>query len=857
MKHSLLVVGAMTNAEEASVIYRQNDICTEFTKEGNYTTSRTAEHLVKEVLESSQVIALGAGGDYANMLLIPLRYGDRTTGVLKVLNKKDEATSLSSLFSLQDEKILVSLSLLMGEAILALSQDKEVDLEPLYSKVKEMASALSTFSLLSVIRTAAQNLLDCDRATVFTREGEFLVVKAQALEQEVPLNYKVPVGSGIVGSVVKTGATEIIADAYLDPRFNNEMDLRTGYRTKTVLCMPVKDSDGRVSAALQMINKRNGVFTTEDAELLELFSEQVGSVLQSTTLFNQTLEEKSQLYNILNSLGSYIIVLDAQGRLVLCNKPIEALFGVAERLARRSHFTVWLRENQTLQQDVTLAFEHPSKKIERQNQTIYSQLLRSGSLFSLEVLRSNKPPAKTFHYTVQGLSDLFSKKHAGAVLILEDASEFEALRSKFADMEVKLKDLTTPVLMETGLQKCINQLTAISKTLDLSQEKDAISEVIESLKAGNLYSPQLTVNSDLDDLNTDLKALRDFLTADCQEPSHLAISKTISARRSLEAEPYVELTELRNWNLQTLEVENFMPLIIAMLDDFELFSHFGLDRSYFMNYVDAIHELCEIRKNPFHNFTHCFTVMHSTYMILVSTPAKACFNPSEILALLLAALVHDVDHTGRGNSFEVNKGSHLALLYHDKSVLEQHHAAVAFFTMQREGCNILGSLDPDLKKRVRQIMIAAIMDTDMAAHFRIMPEMKSRFADLAECPFGSRETDTKAFAGFLLHCTDLGHPAKEYSICVQWSQLVCQEFSAQYRAEVALGLPVTDFMKDLEKPAVYYKNEVNFLNFVVLPLWKGLQGWLGSSVTHCVDNIEANKATMQRKLQEILDSEQS
>mmetsp|Transcript_15789 Transcript_15789/g.28859 ORF Transcript_15789/g.28859 Transcript_15789/m.28859 type:complete len:1653 (-) Transcript_15789:44-5002(-) len=856
LKYALLVVSAMTNAEEASLIYRQNEIYTEFTKDANFITSRVAEHLIKDVMENNQIMTLEAGIDYSNMLLIPLRWNDRSTGVLKLINKKDESTSLLSVFSRQDEKVLLELSFFLGEVILAISQDKEVNLEPLYSKVKEMASALNTYTLLSVIRTAAQNLLSCDRATVFTREGDFLVVKAQALEQEVPLNYKVPVGSGIVGCVVQTGATEIIADVYTDPRFNNEMDLRTGYRTRSMLCMPVKNTDGRVIAALQMINKRNGIFSSEDAELLELFSEQVGSVLQSTSLFNQTLEESCQLYNIINSLGSNILVLDSQGRLILSNKPIENLFGVAERLARRSHFTVWLRENPILIQDVTQVLEQPTKKIERQSQKLVSrQLLRSGTLSTLEVLRQNKNQTKTFNYTCQGLTDLFSKKNSGAVLIFEDASELESLRNKFADMEIKIKDLTTPVQIETALTKCISKLSKVARTIGAGKEKEVIGEVIESLKKGNLYIPQLIFSNGLDELNSDLKALRDFLTAQCIEPKSLSNSKTSRSRKSSDPGGNLELGELRDWNLNTLEVENFHPMIIAMLEDFELFDAFNIDRGNFVNFIGCIHELCEIRKNPFHNFTHCFTVMHTTYMILVSTPAKACFGPSDILALLLAAIVHDVDHTGRANSFEVNKGSHLALLYHDKSVLEQHHAAVAFLTMQRSSCNILENLDSETRKRVRQIMIAAIMDTDMAAHFRILPEMKSRFAELSENPFGTRESDTKAFAGFLLHCADLGHPAKDYSVMSRWSQLVCQEFSAQHREEVELGLPITEFMKDLEKPTVYYKNEINFLTFVILPLWKCSEGWLGSSILHCVENVEANIRIMQHKLQEIIGEE--
>ena len=68
-------------------------------------------------------------------------------------------------------------------------------------------------------------------------------------------------------------------------------------------------------------------------------------------------------------------------------------------------------------------------------------------------------------------------------------------------------------------------------------------------------------------------------------------------------------------------------------------------------------------------------MLQATYNLLCGTPAGDIFEVLDIFALLIASLCHDADHTGRNNSFEVNKKSPIAIKYNDVSVLENHHAA--------------------------------------------------------------------------------------------------------------------------------------------------------------------------------------
>ena len=85
----------------------------------------------------------------------------------------------------------------------------------------------------------------------------------------------------------------------------------------------------------------------------------------------------------------------------------------------------------------------------------------------------------------------------------------------------------------------------------------------------------------------------------------------------------------------------------------------------------------------------------------------------EKYSLLIAAICHDVDHTGRTNAFEIAKISKLSLKFNDESVLENHHASTTFKILCNENYNILADLSDEIFKSVRKLVISNILATDM------------------------------------------------------------------------------------------------------------------------------------------------
>jgi GAF domain-containing protein len=93
---------------------------------------------------------------------------------------------------------------------------------------------------------------------------------------------RIPLGSGIAGAVAASGVAVRVDDAYRDPRFNREVDERTGFRTRSVLALPVRDREGRVFGVAQLLNRRDGrVFDASDEERFARFTARIGVILES------------------------------------------------------------------------------------------------------------------------------------------------------------------------------------------------------------------------------------------------------------------------------------------------------------------------------------------------------------------------------------------------------------------------------------------------------------------------------------------------------------------------------------------------------------------------------------------------
>jgi HD-GYP domain-containing protein (c-di-GMP phosphodiesterase class II) len=152
---------------------------------------------------------------------------------------------------------------------------------------KAMSAERDLDLLLPLILFEASKVVEADRCSLFIldRERNELWSKvAQGAKKEIRL----PVGSGIAGQVASGGAPINIPDAYADSRFNRSFDESSGYRTQTILCVPMRDATGEVTGVIQALNKRGGrIFDAEDEELLLALGAQAAGAIENALLHEE------------------------------------------------------------------------------------------------------------------------------------------------------------------------------------------------------------------------------------------------------------------------------------------------------------------------------------------------------------------------------------------------------------------------------------------------------------------------------------------------------------------------------------------------------------------------------------------
>src|SRR6266536_3598273 len=117
-----------------------------------------------------------------------------------------------------------------------------------------------------VVRLAAE--LDCDRATFFLVDNDAFEVRSKAATLLEIKEIRQSMRRGVVGYVARTGRALNLKDVYNDPRFDRPTYQKTGYRSKSMLTMAIRERDGAVMGVLQALNKRSGVFTPEDEKTM-------------------------------------------------------------------------------------------------------------------------------------------------------------------------------------------------------------------------------------------------------------------------------------------------------------------------------------------------------------------------------------------------------------------------------------------------------------------------------------------------------------------------------------------------------------------------------------------------------------
>uniref|UniRef100_A0A182F0N0 Phosphodiesterase n=2 Tax=Anopheles albimanus TaxID=7167 RepID=A0A182F0N0_ANOAL len=285
------------------------------------------------------------------------------------------------------------------------------------------------------------------------------------------------------------------------------------------------------------------------------------------------------------------------------------------------------------------------------------------------------------------------------------------------------------------------------------------------------------------------------------------------------------LKTLDDWSFDVFalaEAGNCQPvkyLGYDLLNRYGMIHKFKVPPSTLETFLTRIEEgYCRFR-NPYHNNLHAADVAQTVHHVLCQTGLMHWLTDLEIFATLLAALIHDYEHTGTTNNFHVMSGSDTAMLYNDRAVLENHHISAAFRVLKEDDCNVLQNLSRDEFRELRTLIIDMVLATDMSFHFQQLKNMRNLLT-LAE-----PQVDKSKALSLVLHCCDISHPAKRWDIHHKWTMLLLEEFFRQGDLERELGLPFSPLCD--RNNTLVAESQIGFIEFIVEP-----------SMTVCADMLE-------------------
>ncbi|MDM8525190.1 GAF domain-containing protein [Desulfococcaceae bacterium HSG8] len=253
-----------------------------------------------------------------SILCVPIRtVKDDVIGVAQVLK--------NSVFDSEDEAFVnavttqAAVALQSAQIVEQMKRHRKREMEFL-DVVADITSEIDLGKILQKVMSQATKMIDSERSTLFLNDektNELFSKVAAGLDdlQEIRL----PNTAGIAGTVFTTGKIVNIPYAYADLRFNPGFDKKTGFFTRSILCVPVSNKDGKTIGVIQLLNKRRGTFTDEDGDNLRKFTAQVSIALENAKLFDDVQKMRNRNESMLQSMSNGVVTINEDGKIETCN----------------------------------------------------------------------------------------------------------------------------------------------------------------------------------------------------------------------------------------------------------------------------------------------------------------------------------------------------------------------------------------------------------------------------------------------------------------------------------------------------------------------------------------------------------
>ncbi len=349
-----------------------------------------------------------------NILCVPIITAKgETIGVAQVLNKTGGRFNKADMSLLIAMTTQGTLALQSAQFIERMKAIRKQELEFL-DIVSEVTSDIKIGSLLQKVMGEATRMLNAERSTLFLNDEKTSELWSEVGQGLSTMQIRLPNHVGIAGAVFTSGKTINIPYAYADLRFNPAFDKKTGYFTRSILCVPIVNQRGVIIGVTQVLNKRGGPFTAEDESRLKAFTAQISIALENAKLFADVQNMKNYNESVLESMSSGVLTLDDAGKIVTCNASgLRILRAGAAAVMNKNAADFFTGANAWLHEKIKLVGETQQQEV-----TMDGAMEFDGGKLSANV-------------TVTPLISV-DQKRIGSMILIEDISSEKRLKSTMA-----------------------------------------------------------------------------------------------------------------------------------------------------------------------------------------------------------------------------------------------------------------------------------------------------------------------------------------------------------------------------------------------------------------------------------------
>ncbi|KAH8383081.1 hypothetical protein KR009_006660 [Drosophila setifemur] len=723
--------------------------------------------------------------------------------------------------------------------------------------IRDVANELDIDVLCHKILVNVGLLTHADRGSLFLAKGtpnnKYLVAKLFDVTQKTALKDAVtrasgeeiiiPFGIGIAGMVAQTKQMINIKEAYKDARFNCEIDLKTGYKTNAILCMPICNYEGDIIGVAQIINKTNGEdgtsslffpkdfpnqldfvvvsgcmeFDEHDVEIFRRYLTFCGIGIQNAQLFEMSVQEYRRNQILLNLARS---IFEEQNNLECL---VTKIMTEARELLKCERCSVFLVDLDCCEAS------HLERIIEKPNQPTM-RAIKSADSFEEKKMRNR--------FTV--LFELGGENHAANVSrpstsdlntsTLAQIAQFVATTGQTVNIcdvhewvrehnQIRAEDeidstqaiLCMPIVNAQKKVIGVAQLINKANGVPFSESDASIFEAFAIFCGLGIHNTQMYENA------CKLMA-KQKVALECLS-YHATASQDQTEKLTQDAIAEAESYNLYSFTFTDFELvdDDTCRAVLRMFMQCNLVSQFQIPYDVLCRWVLSVRK--NYRPVKYHNWRHALNVAQTMFAMLKTGKMERFMTDLEILGLLVACLCHDLDHRGTNNAFQTKTESPLAILY-TTSTMEHHHFDQCVMILNSEGNNIFQALSPEDYRSVMKTVESAILSTDLAMYFK----KRNAFLELVENGEFDWQGEEKKdlLCGMMMTACDVSAIAKPWEVQHKVAKLVADEFFDQGDLEKLQLNTQPVAMMDRERKDELPKMQVGFIDVICLPLYRVL-----------------------------------